>query len=44
MACTEPQCDDGIVPNPYSDDPEDLTLCPSCNHGYDPRDHHDYAG
>ncbi|WP_267882815.1 hypothetical protein [Streptomyces sp. NRRL S-237] len=24
-------------------DPEDLTLCRSCNHGYDLRDHHDYA-
>ncbi|MFJ3960079.1 hypothetical protein [Streptomyces sp. NPDC090036] len=42
--CTDPQCDAGIIPNPYSDDPEDLTLCPACNHGYDPRDHHDYAG
>ncbi|MFE9800829.1 hypothetical protein ACFYP6_18495 [Streptomyces goshikiensis] len=38
MACTNPQCDGGIIPNPYS---EDLTLCPACNHGYDPRD---YAG
>ncbi|WP_405788133.1 hypothetical protein [Streptomyces sp. NBC_01367] len=44
MACTDPQCDSGIIPNPYSGDPEDLTLCPTCNHGYDPRDHHDYAG
>ncbi|MFJ3834237.1 hypothetical protein ACIPY6_01800 [Streptomyces sp. NPDC090054] len=41
MACTDPQCDSGIIPNPYSDDHEDLTLCPVCNHGYD---HHDYAG
>ncbi|MEV5970990.1 hypothetical protein [Streptomyces sp. NPDC051921] len=50
MACTDPQCDGGVVPNPYSDDPGDLTLtltltlCPACNHGCDPRDHHDYAG
>lgn len=39
MACTDPQCDSGIIPNPYSDDPEDLTLCPGCNDGYDPRDY-----
>ncbi|MER5569729.1 hypothetical protein ABT083_26465 [Streptomyces goshikiensis] len=40
MACTAPQCDGGIIPNPYADDPEDLTICPACN----PRDHHNYAG
>ncbi len=28
MACTDPQCDNGIIPDPYSDDPEGLTLCP----------------
>ncbi|MFF3858127.1 hypothetical protein [Streptomyces sp. NPDC002209] len=44
MACTDPQCDSGIIPNPYADDPEDLTLCPTCNHGYNLREHYDYAG
>ncbi|MEU6448531.1 hypothetical protein [Streptomyces sp. NPDC046979] len=41
MSCTNSQCDSGIIPNPYSDDPEALTLCPDCNHGYDPRDAYD---
>ncbi|MFJ2751393.1 hypothetical protein [Streptomyces sp. NPDC087297] len=41
IACYAPQCDGGIIPNPYSDDPEDLTLCPACNHGYDARDYTD---
>ncbi|MFG2486902.1 hypothetical protein ACGFSI_29630 [Streptomyces virginiae] len=41
MACTNLQCNGGIVPNPHSDAPEDLTLCLGCNHGFDPRD---YAG
>ncbi|MCX4722045.1 hypothetical protein OG818_40855 [Streptomyces virginiae] len=44
MACTDPQCDDGIIPTRHSDDPEALTLCPDCNHGYDVRDYQDYAG
>ncbi|MCX5174248.1 hypothetical protein [Streptomyces virginiae] len=44
MACTDPQCDSGIIPNGNSDDPEALTLCPACNPGYDPRDYHEYAG
>jgi hypothetical protein len=44
MACTDSQCDAGVIPNPYSDGSEDLTLCPACNRGYDPRDYHDYAG
>ncbi|MFD9078610.1 hypothetical protein [Streptomyces erythrochromogenes] len=43
MACTDPQCDAGIIPNPHSDDPEDLTFCPICTPGYDPRDHPNYA-
>ncbi|MFJ9933884.1 hypothetical protein ACIRSJ_12245 [Streptomyces virginiae] len=35
MACTNPQCDSGIIPNRLSSDPDDLTLCPSptCNPG-----------
>ncbi|MCX4823201.1 hypothetical protein OG883_25595 [Streptomyces sp. NBC_01142] len=28
MACTDPQCTDGLIPNPRSTDPEDVTLCP----------------
>ncbi|MFI8365232.1 hypothetical protein ACIGD1_34410 [Streptomyces sp. NPDC085612] len=35
MACTDPQCDSGIIPNRHSDDPKDLALCPACNHGFD---------
>ncbi|MFJ6778750.1 hypothetical protein [Streptomyces yangpuensis] len=44
MTCTGPQCDRGIIPDPYSNAPEDLTLCPICNYGYDPRDDQDFAG
>ncbi|GGO98252.1 hypothetical protein [Wenjunlia tyrosinilytica] len=33
--CANPQCDDGLVPNPRSTDPEDVTLCPVENPGYD---------
>ncbi|MEU5773585.1 hypothetical protein ABZ819_09865 [Streptomyces venezuelae] len=43
MTCTNPQCNGGIIPNPYSGDPEDLTLCPDCNDGYDPRDRDEYS-
>ncbi|MFC0847519.1 hypothetical protein ACFH04_27995 [Streptomyces noboritoensis] len=42
MTCPNPQCNDGLVPNPYSDDPDDVTLCPDENPGYDPRDRYGY--
>lgn len=42
MSCPNPQCVDGLVPNPYAEDPEDVTLCPDENPGYDPRDHYGY--
>ncbi|WP_185832685.1 hypothetical protein [Streptomyces sp. WAC 04229] len=41
MSCTNSQCDSGIIPNPYSDDPEALTLCPDCNPGSDTYDAYD---
>ncbi|MFJ9941311.1 hypothetical protein [Streptomyces erythrochromogenes] len=41
MACTNPQCDADIIPNPHSDD---LPLCPTYNHSYDLRDYRSYAG
>ncbi|WP_267890249.1 MULTISPECIES: hypothetical protein [unclassified Streptomyces] len=34
MACTDTHCEDGLVPNRNSDDPEDVTLCPTCHPGY----------
>ncbi|MGW2818602.1 hypothetical protein [Streptomyces sp. NPDC001415] len=42
MTCPDPQCDDGLVPNPYSDDPEDVMICPECSHGTDPRDDYNH--
>ncbi|MFG2750042.1 hypothetical protein [Streptomyces xanthophaeus] len=44
MTCLDPQCDAGTTLNPYSDDPEDLALCSTCNHSHDPCDYHDYVG
>ncbi|MFI1104203.1 hypothetical protein [Streptomyces melanogenes] len=43
MDCNNPQCDSGIVPNTHSADPDDLTLCPDCNPGYDPDAYLDYC-
>ncbi|MEU4997053.1 hypothetical protein [Streptomyces sp. NPDC021622] len=44
MTCPNPQCEDGLVPNPYAEDPQDVTLCPDEYPGYDPREFLDYEG
>ncbi|WTP58886.1 hypothetical protein OHU07_19745 [Streptomyces phaeochromogenes] len=42
MDCNNPQCDGGVVPNPRSSDPDDVTLCPDEYPEYDPAEFLDY--